>query len=98
MESPPHVHVTVLGHLQRDGSPSAFDRLLATRFGAMAVHMIAQGKVGHMVALHDGHITAVPLGDAVSRQKRVPLDSDLVRAALGLHICFGDSRQAIVAG
>ena len=46
------VRVTVLGHLQRGGSPTAFDRLLATRFGAMAVHLMAQGKVGHMVALH----------------------------------------------
>ena len=61
------VRVTVLGHLQRGGSPTAFDRLLATRFGAMAVHMIAQGKVGHMVALHEGHMTAVPLSDAVSQ-------------------------------
>ena len=92
------VRVTVLGYLQRGGSPTAFDRILATRFGAMAVHMIAQGKVGHMVALRDGHITAVPLGDTVSRQKQVPLDSDLVCAALGLNICLGNSRQAIVAG
>src|SRR5262249_19970712 len=91
------VRATVLGHLQRGGSPSAFDRLLATRFGARAVHMIAQGKVGHMVALHRGHMTAVPMSDAVSRQKPEPLDSDLVRAALGLNICLGDRRQAIVA-
>jgi 6-phosphofructokinase 1 len=90
------VRVTVLGHLQRGGSPTAFDRLLATRFGAMAVHLIAQGKVGHMVALHNGHIAAVPMSDAVSRPKQVPLDSDLVRAALGLNICLGNRRQAIV--
>ena len=92
------VRVTVLGHLQRGGSPSAFDRLLATRFGAMAVHMIAQGKVGHMVALQDGHMTTVLMREAVSRQKQVPLDSDLVRAALGLNICLGNTRQAIVVG
>src|SRR6266540_3952465 len=92
------VRVTVLGHLQRGGSPSAFDRLLATRFGAMAVHLIAQGRVGHMVALRDGQITAVPLSDAVARPKQVPLNSDLVRAALGLNICLGNHRQAIVAG
>ena len=92
------VRVTVLGHLQRGGSPTAFDRLLATRFGAMAVHLIAQENVGHMVALHAGHIIAVPIGEVVSQQKRVPLESDLVRAALGLHICLGNSRQAIVAG
>ena len=91
------VRTTVLGHLQRGGSPSAFDRLLATRFGAMAVHLVAQGKVGHMVALHQGHIAAIPMSDAVSRQKQVPLDSDLVRAALGLNICLGNRRQAIVA-
>ena len=71
--------------------------MLATRFGVMAVHMIAQGKVGHMVALQDGHMTAVLMSDAVSRQKQVPLDGDLVRAALGLTICLGDRRQAIVA-
>jgi 6-phosphofructokinase 1 len=71
--------------------------LLATRFGAMAVHLMAQGNVGNMVALHDGHMTAVPMSDAVSRQKQVPLDSDLVRAALGLNICLGNCRQAIVA-
>lgn len=92
------VRVTVLGHLQRGGSPSAFDRLLATRSGAMAVHMIAQGKVGHMVALQGGHMTAVLMREAVSQQKQVPLDSDLVRAALGLTICLGNTRQAIVVG
>jgi ATP-dependent phosphofructokinase / diphosphate-dependent phosphofructokinase len=91
------VRATVLGHLQRGGSPTAFDRLLATRFGAMAVHVMAQGTVGHMVALHQGHITTVPLSDAVSRQKQVPLDSDLVRAALNLNICLGNRRQAMVA-
>jgi len=91
------VRVTVLGHLQRGGSPSAFDRLLATRFSAMAVHMVAQGKVGHMVALHQEHITAVPMSEVVSQLKQVPLDSDLVRAALGLNICLGNRRQAIVA-
>jgi 6-phosphofructokinase 1 len=83
------VRVTVLGHLQRGGSPTAFDRLLATRFGSMAVHMIAQGQVGHMVALHNGHITPVPMSEAVSRPQQVPLDNDLVRAALGLNICLG---------
>jgi ATP-dependent phosphofructokinase / diphosphate-dependent phosphofructokinase len=90
------VRVTVLGHLQRGGSPSAFDRLLATRFGAMAVHMIAQGKVGHMVALQDGHMAAVLMREAVSRPKQVPLDSDLVGAALGLNTCLGNTRQAIM--
>ena len=57
----------------------------------MAVHMIAQGKVGHMAALHNGYMTAIPLSEAVSQQKQVPLDSDLVRAALGLTICLGNT-------
>ena len=91
------VRTTVLGHLQRGGSPTACDRLLATRFGAMAVHLVAQGKVGHMVALHSGRITAVPIADAVPQPKRVPLGHDLLRAALSLQICMGNSRQAILA-
>jgi 6-phosphofructokinase 1 len=92
------VRAMVLGHLQRGGSPTAFDRLLATRFGAMAVHMIAQGQVGHMAALRNGRMTAIPMSDAVSQQKQVPLDSDLVRTALGLNICLGSHRQALVVG
>jgi 6-phosphofructokinase 1 len=91
------MRVTVLGPLQRGGAPTAFDRVLATRFGAMAVHLAARGKVGHMVALQSGRITAVPLADAVAQQKRVSLGSDLVRAALGLNICLGIRPQAIVA-
>ncbi len=92
------VRATVLGHIQRGGSPTVCDRLLATRYGAMAVHMIAQGQVGYMAALQGGRMTAVPLSEAVSRPKQVPLDSDLVRAAVGLTICLGDRRQALVAG
>jgi phosphofructokinase-like protein len=91
------VRVTVLGSLPRGGSPTACDRVLATRFGAMAVHLAARGTVGHMVALQSGRITAVPLADVVAQQKRVSLGSDLVRAAFGLNICLGIRRQAIVA-
>jgi 6-phosphofructokinase 1 len=92
-----NVRVTVLGHLQRGGSPSAFDRLLASRFGTMAVHLVAQGKMGHMVALQGEDIVAVPLERAISRQKFVPLDSDYVLTALGLDICLGDTRHNILA-
>jgi hypothetical protein len=63
----------------------------------MAVHLIAQGKVGYMVALQQGHLTAIPIDDAVVQPKRVPLDSDLLRAAVGLGICVGNDRQAILA-
>jgi 6-phosphofructokinase len=84
------VRVTVLGHLQRGGSPSAFDRLLASRFGTMAVHLIAEGKLGHMVALQDGRIQSVPLAQAIAHLKLVPLDSDILQTARGLGICLGD--------
>ncbi|MGC9358532.1 MAG: 6-phosphofructokinase, partial [Anaerolineae bacterium] len=68
------VRTMVLGYLQRGGSPSAFDRLLATRFGVMAVHLIAEGKLGQMVALQGDSIVSLPIVDAVERQKLVPLD------------------------
>jgi phosphofructokinase-like protein len=89
------VRVTVLGHLQRGGSPSAFDRLLGSRFGTMAVHLVAQGKFGYMVALENDHITAVPIAEAVARQKFVPLDSDIIQTAFGLDINLGNSREKI---
>lgn len=91
------VRVTILGHLQRGGSPSAFDRLLATRFGAIAVHLVAQDKCGHMVALQDERIISVPIAEAVKQQKFVPLGSDILLTAFGLDICLGNSRQAIEA-
>ena len=83
--------VTVLGHLQRGGSPSAFDRLLASRFGTMAVRLIAEGKLGTMVALQDGRIVAVPLEQAIAHQKLVPLNSDILQTARGLGICMGNN-------
>jgi len=90
-----NVRVTVLGHLQRGGSPSAFDRLLASRFGSMAVHIIAEGKTGEMVALTGEDIVSVPIAKAIAKQKLVPLDSDILRTAFGLDICLGNHRQAI---
>ncbi len=83
--------VMVLGYLQRGGSPSAFDRLLASRFGVMAVQLIAEGRFGYMAALEHDHITAVPIAEAAARQKLVPLASDLIRTARGLGICLGDA-------
>jgi ATP-dependent phosphofructokinase / diphosphate-dependent phosphofructokinase len=91
------VRVTVLGHLQRGGSPTAFDRLLGSRFGAMAVDLVAEGKLDHMVALQGETITAVPIAQAVSGQKFVPLDGDTILTALGLDISLGRSRQEIIA-
>ena len=62
---------TVLGHIQRGGSPSAFDRILGTRFGEAAVHLIAQGKFGQMVALRGRDVISVPMSEAVDQQKLV---------------------------
>lgn len=89
------VRVTVLGHLQRGGSPSAFDRLLASRFGTVATHLVAEGRFGSMVALQDDRIVSVPLHEAIARQKVVPLDSDLILTAFGLNISLGDTREGI---
>ena len=83
------IRVTVLGHLQRGGSPTASDRLLASRFGVMAVHLVAEGKMGEMVALLGDQITHVPIHESVACQKLVPLDSDVIRTALSLDICLG---------
>jgi len=90
------IRVTVLGHLQRGGSPSIFDRLLASRFGALAVHLVAEGKLGQMVSLDGERIIAVPISAAIQRQKTVPLDCDIVRTALSLDISLGAPRDSIL--
>jgi len=80
----------VLGHLQRGGSPNAYDRLLSLRFGAAAVNLVRDGCFGCMVALDPPNVLAVPLGLAISRIKTVPLDSDVIQTARSLGICMGD--------
>jgi 6-phosphofructokinase 1 len=82
--------VTVLGHLQRGGSPTAFDRILATRYGAGAVNLVMDGKFGEMVCLRTPNIESVPIAEAVGGLKLVPLDGDLVRTARQIGIAFGD--------
>lgn len=80
----------VLGHLQRGGSPSAFDRLLGLRCGSAAVHAIERGHFGCMVALTPPTVSLVPLREAISHMKRVPADSDTVHTARRLGVSFGD--------
>lgn len=82
--------VTVLGHLQRGGSPTAFDRWLATRYGAAAVRAAAAGKLGHMVALRGTRIIDVPLEDALAIPKRVDVNGDSILTARNLGISLGD--------
>ncbi|MDH7577234.1 MAG: ATP-dependent 6-phosphofructokinase [Bacillota bacterium] len=82
--------VTVLGHIQRGGSPSSFDRVLATRFGVAAAELVLEGRAGFMVALKGQEIAAVPLAEATRQAARVPPESQLVHAARAIGISFGD--------
>src|SRR5687767_7669812 len=80
----------VLGHLQRGGAPTAFDRTLATRFGGKAVELVLAGQFGRMVANHPPDLVPIPLGDVVGKIKTVPLDNDLLSTARALGVSFGD--------
>jgi 6-phosphofructokinase 1 len=80
----------VLGHLQRGGSPTTFDRLLALRFGAAAIRLVAAKQFGMMVALQPPSIVPVPIAEAVAKPRRVPLDSDTITTARDLGISLGD--------
>lgn len=82
--------VTVLGHIQRGGSPTPFDRILATRYGTHAAHLIKEGKFDHMVTLRDGAIKGVPISEAVAQIKCVDPQGDLVQVAKDTGIYFGD--------
>ncbi len=84
------VRVTVLGHLQRGGTPLAFDRLLSLRFGVAAVDLIAKGEFGRMVCLRCDKIQTTTLAEAVGVYKTVNPDNDLLRTARSLGITFGD--------
>jgi phosphofructokinase-like protein len=80
----------VLGHLQRGGQPTGYDRLLATRFGAAAVRAIEDGKWGHMVALQTPHIVTIPIVEALKESKKVDITHDVVQTARSTGISFGD--------
>jgi phosphofructokinase-like protein len=82
--------VTVLGHLQRGGSPTPFDRWLATRYGAEAVRLAARGEFDRMVALHAGKIINVPLEEAIAVPKRVDINDDAILTARAISISFGN--------
>ncbi|MBE0572992.1 MAG: ATP-dependent 6-phosphofructokinase [Ignavibacteriaceae bacterium] len=82
--------VTVLGHLQRGGSPTPYDRILATKFGAFAISLAARKKFGKMVALKGNEIVDVDIADAISKQKLVQPNNQGVLAARAVGISFGD--------
>ena len=81
---------TVLGHIQRGGSPSAFDRILSTRLGHGAVKLLAEGQFGRMVCLKTPVISSIPIEDAIKQLKKVTPDSDMVQAARAIGVSFGD--------
>lgn len=83
------VRVTVLGHLQRGGSPSSFDRILGSRFGVAAARLCQTGQFGHMVALRGQAVVAVPLQEALARPKLVDPQGDLCQVARALGIELG---------
>jgi ATP-dependent phosphofructokinase / diphosphate-dependent phosphofructokinase len=80
----------VLGHLQRGGMPTGYDRLLATRFGGAAVRAVEEERWGHMVALQSPHIVTIPIKDVLRESKKVDLTHDVVRTARETGISFGD--------
>jgi 6-phosphofructokinase 1 len=82
--------VTVLGHLQRGGVPTPFDRILATRFGAHAAELLAEGKYNRMVCLKGSEVTSVPMEDVAGKLKLVTPDHPLLRAARHVGTNFGD--------
>ena len=84
------VRVTVLGHQQRGGSPTHFDRVLGTRFGVAAVELMASGGFGRMVSSRGLEIASCDLEEAVHQLRNVPPDGQLVQSARALGICFGD--------
>ena len=81
---------TVLGHLQRGGSPTAYDRLLSLRFGSAAVRTLAAGISDVMVILDPPEVKHVSIDEVIDKMKLVPLDCDLMRTARDLGVCLGD--------
>jgi 6-phosphofructokinase 1 len=82
--------VTVLGHLQRGGSPTPFDRILATRFGAKACELAANGDFGMMAALRGDSVTAIPIEESIATQRLVPVDGETLGVARAVGTAFGD--------
>lgn len=85
------IRVTVLGHVQRGGSPTPFDRILGTRMGVHATDLVARGEFSRMVCLRGNRIESVPLAEALTAMKLVDPGSEIVHAARSVGATFGDS-------
>lgn len=82
--------VTVLGYLQRGGTPSPQDRVLATQFGVAAADLLAKGEFGKLVAMQNNEIVGIPLETCAGKVKNIPVDDPLIAAGRSVGICFGD--------
>jgi ATP-dependent phosphofructokinase / diphosphate-dependent phosphofructokinase len=80
----------LMGHLQRGGTPTPFDRVLATRLGARAVEMIGERKYGFMVGVKGGSLIDVPFAEVAKGPRTVPVRHPLIQMARSLGACFGD--------
>lgn len=80
----------VLGHLQRGGSPTTYDRLISLRFGAAAIRCVQEEDFNKLVVLQDNKLTSIPISDVANKMKSVPLESDTVQTARDIGICLGD--------
>jgi 6-phosphofructokinase 1 len=80
----------VLGHIQRGGTPCAADRVLATRFGHAAAELLAAGRFNRLVVIQHGELTSVPINEVADKQRLVPPDHELIKAARAVGTCFGD--------
>jgi 6-phosphofructokinase 1 len=83
------VRATVLGHVQRGGDPTPFDRVLATRFGHHAARLVTEGQFGRMATLQGGQIGSVPIAEVANTQRKVPLDHELITIARDIGVCLG---------
>ncbi len=88
------IRTTVLGHVQRGGTPTAFDRVLSTNFGCYAAALVANRNFGVMVALKDNKMTSVPLKEVANKTRTVPVDSFIVQSAAAVGTSFGVSPEA----
>jgi 6-phosphofructokinase 1 len=84
------VRATVLGHVQRGGDPTPFDRVLATRFGHHAARLVIEGRFGRMVTLQGGRIGSVAIADVANTQRTVPPDHELLAMARDIGVCLGE--------
>jgi 6-phosphofructokinase 1 len=85
--------VVVLGHVQRGGMPTPFDRILATRFGAAAVRVLAEGRYGEVVVSKGMQISTVPMAECAGKVRTVPVEHEMIQTARGLGIAFGDEED-----